>query len=144
MEVAPVFEISGAEEGSTEPFVPEYPLSDRLSDGALPRSGESIEPVDRGFVRVACTEFALIHGGPAGPLKATITVAMSVPGLFDMEEIIGYSRYCCRRRSGLRNLKQGSERFSNLGPNERGHFLGPHVDGDTHHRFESLIVGLRS
>ena len=97
MEVAPVLEISGAEEGSTELSVREHPLGDCLSDGGLPCSSESIEPVDRRFVEVACPKFDLVQDGPASPLEATITVAVSVLGLFGVAGVVEDTRFGCRK-----------------------------------------------
>ena len=97
MEVAPVLEISGAEEGSPEPSICKHPLRDRLSDGALPRACESIQPVYRGPVGVACPEFHLVQDSPAGPLETMITIAMSVLGLLSTAEIVDDSRFGCRR-----------------------------------------------
>jgi hypothetical protein len=81
VEVAPVLEVSRAEEGGTEPSVCERPLRDGLRDGGLPRSSEPIQPVDRGLVKVARPEFDLVQNGPASSLETTITVAMSILGL---------------------------------------------------------------
>ena len=52
-EVAPIFEVSGAEERGTEMVICEQPLCDRLRDGALPCPGQSVEPVDGGPVEVS-------------------------------------------------------------------------------------------
>ena len=111
MKVAPVLEISGAEEGSTELSVREHPLGDRLSDGSLPCTSESIEPVDRGFVEVACPKLDLVQDGPASPLETTITVAVSVLGLFGVAGVVEDTRFGCRKNLvrplflGTRKLK---------------------------------------
>ena len=111
MEVAPVLEISGAEEGGTELSVREHPLGDRLSDGGLPRSSKSIEPIDRRFVEVARPKFDLVQDGPAGPLETTIAVSVSVLGLFGVAGIIENTRFGCRKNRvrplflGTRKLK---------------------------------------
>ena len=111
MKVAPVLEISGTEEGSTELSVREHPLGDCLSDGGFPRSGESIEPVDRRFVEVACPKFDLVQDGPASPLEATITVAVSVLDLFGVGGVVEDTRLGCRKNwvrplfLGTRKLK---------------------------------------
>ena len=111
MEVAPVLEISGAEEGSTELSVREHPLGDCLSDGGFPRSGESIEPVDRRFVEVTCPTFDLVQDVSTSPLETTTTVAVSVLGLLSVAGIVEDTRFGCRRNrvrallSGTRKLK---------------------------------------
>jgi hypothetical protein len=97
-EVAPVFEISGAEEGGTESPLCEQPLRDRLSNGALSRSSESIQPVNRSFVKVACPEFDLVQDGTAGPLETTVAVAMAVLGLSSAAKIVEGTRFGCRRK----------------------------------------------
>ena len=107
MEVAPVLEISGAEEGSTELSVREHPLGDRLSDGGLPRTSESIEPVDRRFVEVACPKFDFVQDSPAGPLKATSTVAVSVLCPLGVVGVVEDTRFGCRK-DGVRPLLLGT------------------------------------
>ena len=57
LEVAPVLKVSGAEERSTEPSVRECPFSDCLRDGSLSCPSQPVQPIDRGFVGVACPEF---------------------------------------------------------------------------------------
>ena len=53
MEVAPVLEVSGTEEGGTELIICEQPLCDRLCDRALSCPGQSVEPVDGGLAEVS-------------------------------------------------------------------------------------------
>jgi len=53
VEVAPVLEVSGAEERGTELTICEQPLRDRLCDCALSCPGQSVEPVDRGAAEVS-------------------------------------------------------------------------------------------
>ena len=53
VEVAPVLEVSGAEERGTELIICEQPLRDRLSDRALSCPGQSVEPVDGGLAEVS-------------------------------------------------------------------------------------------
>ena len=57
LEVAPVLKVSGTEERSAEPSVRERPFGDCLCDRGLSRSGQPVQPVDRGFVGVPCPEF---------------------------------------------------------------------------------------
>ena len=71
LEVPPVLKVSRTEEGGTKLSVRECPLRDCLSDGALPRPCEPIQPVDRGLVKVACPEFDLVQNGSTGPLETT-------------------------------------------------------------------------
>ena len=52
LKVAPVLEVSRAEEGSTEPPICKRPFCDRLSNGGLSRSREPVQPVDRGLAKV--------------------------------------------------------------------------------------------
>jgi len=50
LEVAPVREISRAEEGSAKPSVRECPFRDRLRDRGLSGPGQPVKPVYGGFV----------------------------------------------------------------------------------------------
>ena len=52
VEIAPVLEVSGAEERGTELIVCEQPLCDRLRDRALSCPGQPVEPVDGGLAEV--------------------------------------------------------------------------------------------
>jgi hypothetical protein len=97
-EVAPVFKVSGAEEGGTESSLCERPLRDCLSNGALPRSSETVQPVNRGFVKVACPELDLVQDGTAGPLETSVAVAMAVLCLSSATKIVEGSRFGCRRK----------------------------------------------
>ena len=57
VEVAPVFEVSGAEERGAESSVCKSSLGNCLGDGALPGPNKSVQPVDGGFIEVAGPEF---------------------------------------------------------------------------------------
>ena len=57
VEVAPVFEVSRAEERGAESSVRECPLGNCLGDGALPGPSKSAQPVDGGCIKVAGPEF---------------------------------------------------------------------------------------
>jgi hypothetical protein len=59
-EVASVLEVPGAKERCTKPTVCECPLGDRPCDGAFPRPGESIQPINRGLPEVACPKLDFI------------------------------------------------------------------------------------
>ena len=77
-EVSPVREISGAEERGPESSVGKQSLCDRVRDGGLSRSGQSIQPVDRGCVEVACPEFDFIQNGGTGFLKTAVAISMPI------------------------------------------------------------------
>ena len=83
-----ILKVSRAEEGGPEPSFCENPLRDRLRDRGLPRPSESIQPVDRRLVKVARPEFDLIQNVAAGPLEATVAVAMSIFGLLRTMDIV--------------------------------------------------------
>ena len=57
LEVAPVLEVSGTEEGSAEPSVCERPFRNRLRDGGLSCSSQPIKPVNRRLGKVTSPEF---------------------------------------------------------------------------------------
>ena len=88
LQVSSVLKVPRTEEGSTKMPIREHPLRNCLSDGALPRPCEPIQPVDRGFMKVACPEFNLVQNGYMGPLETTGAVAMSVLGLLRKAEVI--------------------------------------------------------
>ena len=46
VEVTPVFEVSRAKEGGSEPSICKQPLCGRLCDRTLPRPGQSVQPID--------------------------------------------------------------------------------------------------
>jgi len=107
MEVAPVLKVSQAEERGSEPSVCEHPLCDGLSDGALPRSSQSIQPIDGGPLEVLRPVSNLIQNSSAGSLEATFTATMAILGCLCATEIvedscISYWRFAsgvfCQRR----------------------------------------------
>ena len=92
VEVAPVLEIPGAEEGGTELSTRERPLRNCLCDGCLPRSGQPIQPVDGRFVEVPSPVFNGIQNSPARPLEAPVAVTMSILGPLCTAEVVEDSR----------------------------------------------------
>ena len=96
LEGPPVLEVSGAEEGCTQPPIRERPLRDRLCNSALPRPGETVQPVDRGLVEVAGPEFDFVQNCCARSFETTIPVAMSILGLLCAPKIIEDSGLGCR------------------------------------------------
>lgn len=75
----------------------ECPLGDRLCDGALPRSGKPIQPVDWGLSEVRFPVLDLVQNGSAGSLETTSTATMSILCLPCTADIIKDSRLGCRR-----------------------------------------------
>ena len=72
-------------------------LCDCLSDGALPRPCESVQPVDRGLVKVACPAFDLVENGNTGPFETTLTVAVLILGLSRGAKISEDSGFSCQK-----------------------------------------------
>ena len=68
--------------------VREQPLRDSLRNGALPRPGKPIQPVDGGPVKVSRPEFNTIQNGSACPFQTTFALAMSILGPASTSEII--------------------------------------------------------
>jgi hypothetical protein len=60
LEVTPVQEVSGAEEGGPKLSFRECPLRGCLRDGALPRSGQPVQPVDRAAAIKIYPEFDIV------------------------------------------------------------------------------------
>jgi len=104
VEVAPVLEVSRAEEGGPELSVYEYPLRDGLGDGALPCSGQTIQPVDGRLVEVPRPELDLVQNGSASSLQTTPTASVTVLGILGTPEIVENSCFSYRsvRPSSLR------------------------------------------
>jgi len=94
-EVAAVLEVSRTEEGGTKLTGCECPLRDRLGDGALPRSGQPVQPVDARFVKIPCPEFDFVQDGSTGSFQTTIVVAMSIFSRLRTAEIIEGGRFSC-------------------------------------------------
>ena len=86
--VPPVLEIARAEERGPELTIRKQSLRDRLRDGALPRSGQPIQPVDRGPVEVVCPKFNTIQNGFACASETPFAPAVSVLGPMCATEII--------------------------------------------------------
>ena len=96
LEVTPVLEISGAKEGGTQPSVRKCPLRNRPRDGALPRPGETVQPVDGGLVKVTGPKFDFIQDGCARSSKTTAAVSMSILGTFCTPDVVENSGFGCR------------------------------------------------
>ena len=58
----------------------EQPLRNGLRDGALPRSGQPIQPVDGGLAKVPCPEFDGVQNGSACSLETAFAFTMSILG----------------------------------------------------------------
>ena len=96
LEVAPIQEVPRAEERGSELSICEYPLRDRLRNGALPRPGQPVQPVDAGLTRVLCPEFNSVQDGSARSFEATIALAMSKLGSLCTAEITKDSSFGCQ------------------------------------------------
>ena len=75
----------------------EQPFGDRFRDGALPRSGEPVQPVDGGSVKVPCPMFDTAKNGLTGSFETAFALAVSVPSPTRTAEVIedrlfGYKR----------------------------------------------------
>ena len=129
LEAAPVLEVSGTEEGCTQPPVRKRPFRDGLCDGALPRPSETVQPVDGGFVEVTGPEFDLVQNCYACSSETTIPVAMSILGVLCVPYIIEDSGFGCRREFFQTIVRETRGRkalgYSDLDPRERGHFVCP-------------------
>jgi len=93
MEVAPVLEVSRAEERGSEPSICKQPLRDGLGDGALPRSGQPIQPVDRWLIEVSGPVFNIFQDSSAGSLEATFTVAVQILSRLRATELVENSGF---------------------------------------------------
>lgn len=83
LEVASVLEVSRAEERGSEPSICGHPLRDRLRDRALPRPGQSVQPVDGRLVEILRPEFDFVQDGFARCFQTTFAAArMSIFGPF--------------------------------------------------------------
>ena len=92
VEVASVIEVSGAEEGGPETPVCERPLSNGLRNGALPRSGKPIQPVDRRLSEVRCPVPDLVQNGSTSSLETISTATMAILCLLCTADIVKDSR----------------------------------------------------
>ena len=124
LEVAPVLEVSGAEEGCTQPPVRKRPLRNSLCDGALARPSEPVQPVDLGFVEVAGPEFNFVQDRRARSSKATIPISMPIFSLLGAPYTVEDSGFGCKRLFLRRSSwKRKDAMDSNLDPRGRGHFV---------------------
>jgi len=107
-EVAPICEVSRTKEGGTKPSVCEHPLRNRLRDGALPRSSQPVQPVDRRPIEVLCPEFDPIQDSTSGALQTAFTVAMQVLGSLRTAETIEKGRFSCLRLMSDAGRRKGT------------------------------------
>ena len=135
-------EVSGAEEGGTEPAICECPLGGRLCDGSLPRPCEPVQPVDGGSAsaKVVDPGFDLVQNCCARSLKTTTAFSVSILGLFCISDVVENIRFSCGsffRRSSLemRGLKDAPTWIL-----QRGHFACPNVNEVTHYLSELPIA----
>ena len=96
LKVPPILKIPRTEEGGPKVTVCEQSLRDRLRDGALPRSGQPIQPIDGALVEVPCPEFDGIQDSSTCPLEATFAFAVSKLGPLCTTEAIQDSRNGCQ------------------------------------------------
>ena len=66
----------------------EQSLCNGLSDGALARSGQPVQPVNGGFVKIPRPEFNIVQDGPAGSLEATFAATMAILRLLCATEVV--------------------------------------------------------
>ena len=76
--------------------VRKQPLRDRLRNGALPRSGQPVQPVDAGLAGVPCPEFDSIQDDFACSFETTFTLAVSKLGPVRTAEIIESELFGCQ------------------------------------------------
>ena len=75
----------------------ERPFCNRLCDCGLPRSGQPVQPVDKGLVEVPCPMLDCVQNSPARPFETPVTVAISILGPLCTAEIVEESRLGCWR-----------------------------------------------
>ena len=92
-EVAPIREISRTEERGPELPIREHPLCDRLSDGALPRPSQPIQPVDGRLVEIPGPESDLVQDTPAGSPQTASAIPMPILSGLRTAETIEDSRF---------------------------------------------------
>ena len=97
LEVPAVLEVSGAEEGCTQPPVRKCPFRDRLCNCALSRPSETVQPVDRGLVEVTGPEFDFVQNCCTCSSETAVPIAMSILGLLCAPYIIEDSGFGYRR-----------------------------------------------
>ena len=96
VEVAPIREVSRTEEGGTELSICERPLRNRLRDRALACPGQSVQPVDRGPVKIPCPEFDLVQDNSAGSLQTPFPATVPIFCCPRTTEIVEDSYPSCR------------------------------------------------
>ena len=98
LKVAPVLEVSGAEERGPKSSFCERPFRDCLRNGALSGPGKPVQPVDRRLAKILCPQFDPIQNSSARSLETTIAVTVSILGSLRTAETvqdscIGYQRF---------------------------------------------------
>ena len=88
MEVSSILEIPRTEEGGPELIVRKQPLRDRFRNGALPRSGQPVQPVDAGLAGFPRPQFDSVQNDPACSFEATFALPMSKLGSLRTAEIV--------------------------------------------------------
>ena len=88
LEVAPIQEVPRAEERGSELSICEYPLRDRLRNGALPRPGQPVQPIDGGLIEIPRPELDLVQDSSASSLQTTLAVPMPILSCLRAAEII--------------------------------------------------------
>ena len=125
LEVAPVLEVSGAEERSSESSVGRQPLCDRLRDSGLSSSSQPVQPVNRGLVEVPRPEFDFAKDGGASFFKTTVAVSMSMLRLLCITETVEDRHFSCEGDRVRQSLMQGDGRCPHLDPTDRCQFVFP-------------------
>ena len=140
LEVPPVLEVPGAEEGGTQPSIRSRPLRNCLCNSALTRPGEPIQPIDGGFVKVTGPKLDLVKDCCTCSFETTIPIAMSILGLFCAPYIIEDSGFGCRRV--FSDDRHGNTRMHDIltWVLEGEVILCAQMNGDTHDRSEFLTV----
>ena len=88
MKISSILKIPRTEEGCPKQIVRKQPLRDRLRDGALPRSGQPIQPIDGGLAGVPCPEFDPVQNDSTCSFETTFSLAVSKLGPLCAAEII--------------------------------------------------------
>ena len=87
----------------------EQPFRDSLRDGALPRSGQPVQPVDGGLVEVPRPEFDPIQNGSARSFEATFALAVTMLGPIRVAKTIEGRLFSYQRfASEIRRRKRGT------------------------------------
>jgi len=72
-----IIEVARTEEGCSQSPIGENVLRDRLGDCGLAGSGEPVQPVNGGGVRVISPQFYLVQDGPPGSFEAAAPITMA-------------------------------------------------------------------